>query len=231
MLQNIRRSMALEGLVPFLMMGLVVAGMTSPLVISAISPSPAIAQTKVAQAERKRAVVLDFYNGNSSNRYWSNYYGGGAAGNGLSQKMIESLLEGGKVRVADRGVITKYDWYRTPTSEALKAAKNAGIDYVIVGTVTEFNVESSRSGGGAFGVSIGGKKTVANVELSARVIDTEYGDIIATASGSGQAKKGDGSLNVRGIGGNTSSSNEDRMLNAATNQAMDEMMAKLNDKL
>ena len=217
--------------------GLLFCGFASMALFEAVYADSAIAETlsaetQIAQAQVKRAVVLDFYNGDTGSSYWSGYYyGGGAAGNGLSQKMIEGLIDSGKVRVADRGVITKYDWRRTATSEALKAAKEAGIDYVIIGTVSNFDVTRKRSGGSAFGVSVGGKKTTATVELRARVIETQYGDIVATAKGDGEAKKGDGSLYVRGRGGSSSSSVEEQLLDAAVDQAMDSLMTDLTTKL
>ncbi len=211
--------------------GLMLAGLTSSALLEAFTPNTASAQTRIAQTQTKRAVVLDFYNGDTGNSYWSGYYyGGGAAGNGLSQKMIEGLLDSGKVRVADRGVITKYDWYRTATSEALKAAKDAGIDYVIIGTVSNFDVSEKRSGGSAFGVSVGGKKKTANVELRARVIDTQFGDIVATAKGAGEVKQGSGNLSIRGRGGSSSNSGDEAMLDAAVDQAMEELMDDLTSK-
>ena len=209
----------------------VTAGVSSNALVEAFHPKTATAETQIAQTQVKRAVVLDFYNGDTGNRYWSGYYyGGGAAGNGLSQKMIEGLLDSGKVRVADRGVIAKYDWYRTTTSDALKAAKDNGIDYVIIGTVSNFDVTQKRSGGSAFGVSVGSKKSTANVELRARVIETQYGDIVATAKGVGEAKKGDGSLSIRGRGGSSSSSIEEQFLDAAVDQAMEKLMDDLLTK-
>ncbi|MEM9135818.1 MAG: CsgG/HfaB family protein [Cyanobacteria bacterium P01_F01_bin.42] len=211
---------------------LFLTGLTTIALPESVKDSSAFANPLLAQAATKRAVVLDFYNGDTGSSYWSGYYyGGGAAGNGLSQKMIEGLLDSGKVRVADRGVITKYDWYRTATSEALQAAKDAGIDYVIVGTVSNFDVTRKRSGGSAFGISVGGKKTTANVELRARIIETQFGDIVATAKGAGEAKKGDGNLSIRGRGGSSSSSVEEQLLDAAVDQAMESLMTDLIGKL
>lgn len=210
------------------------AGAIAPMAMAAIperaATASAIAEDK--QTERKRVLVLDFYYGDTGSNYWSGYsYSGSSAGVGISQQLIEKLLESGQVRVADRSVVADRNWGDVSTSQAIEAGRLAGVDYVIIGTVRQFNVES-RSTGVSFG-GIGGRseRQTARVDLAVRVIETATGDIVATASGAAEREASAGGGSFLGIGASSSSSNEGAMMSEAVREAVDLLAVDLLNKL
>ncbi len=77
------------------------------------------------------------------------------------------------------------------------------------------------------GIGGGSSKTKAIVQIDVRLISTASGDILATAKAVGEADQSDSSISIRGIGGNSSSSNEDSLLSAAVDKAVSQMVTKL----
>jgi hypothetical protein len=67
-------------------------------------------------------------------------------------------------------------------------------------------------------------KNTAIVQLTARLIDTETGEIIATAQGQGSASAKSGGTSVLGIGGSTANVNNDSLLTQAANDAVSQMV-------
>jgi curli biogenesis system outer membrane secretion channel CsgG len=184
------------------------------------------------QEEKKRVVVLDFFYGNTSSPYWGSYsYSGRAAGVGISQKLIEGLLEDGSVRVADRSQIADRDYGEVSVSDAVTIGQEIGVDYVIIGTVTEFNVDSRSSGGSFMGIGGSSETNVATVELSVRVIDTATGDIVATARGEAETSSSGSSGSFRGIGGRSDAADTDGLLSDAVNAAVVDLVENLTPKL
>src|SRR4029453_2030793 len=84
-----------------------------------------------------------------------------------------------------------------------------GVKYLIVGSITKFGTEqSSKSvggfglGGGGIGIgSVGTSKGKANVAITARIIDTTTGEIMASAKGDGTSKRSGFLLGGAGGGG------------------------------
>ena len=64
-------------------------------------------------------------------------------------------------------------------------------------------------------------------QIDVRLIGTASGDILATAKLVGEADQSDSNFSVRGIGGNSGSSNEDGLLSAAVDKAVSQMVTKL----
>jgi curli biogenesis system outer membrane secretion channel CsgG len=210
------------------------AGAIAPMAIAGIAEPEAAARAIATdkQTERKRVLVLDFYYGDTGSNYWSGYsYGGSSAGVGISQQLIEQLLESGQVRVADRSVVADRNWGEVSTSQAIEAGRLAGVDYVIIGTVREFNVEN-RSTDISFG-GIGGNSSrqTARVALSVRVIETATGDIIATANGAAEREASSGGGSFLGLGASSRSSNDEAMMSEAVSEAIDALATELLNKL
>ncbi|MEM9772736.1 MAG: CsgG/HfaB family protein [Cyanobacteria bacterium P01_D01_bin.73] len=220
---------------------LIAAGVALPAVAATENPV-AIAEANVAEtinlrekAEKKRIVVLDFFFADPNNRYWSSY-GSGRAGAGISSKVINLLVNEGSVRVTDRSAVAsnerRWYWDGEDVGSAVAIGNALGVDYVLVGTVTEFTAETQRSGGGAFGIRVGSDKKTARVALNARVIDTATSDVVAAASGEAAIEVEEGSGSFRGIGGSQSSSNnEGALMNDAVDEAAAELVSNLAGKL
>ena len=237
----ILRTFAQKRLTRGVFSALLAAGIALPAMAATETPV-AIAEANVAEtinlrekAEKKRIAVLDFFFADANNRYWSSY-GRGSAGAGISARVIDYLLEDGSLRVTDRSAVTDDDnrrwyWDGENVGDAVAIGAALGVDYILVGTVTEFTAETQRTGGGAFGIRIGSDKKTAKVGLRARVIETATSDVIAAARGNAEIEVSEGSGSFRGVGGSQSSSNEGAMMNEAVEVAAQELVDDLVTKL
>lgn len=184
-----------------------------------------------AQAtQKKRIVVMDFDYG-STNSYYNSYRGVGAA-KGISELLINELVNNGTYTVVDRSKLEQVlkQQNRSGSVDAATAAeigKQLGVDAVLIGTITRFNIDKQSGGGGIMGIGGSSSKTKATVQIDVRLISTSTGDILATARATGEAEQGDGSISVMGIGGSSNSSNEDALLSEAVDKAVEQTVKKL----
>ncbi len=205
------------------------------------SVAPAIAvplvpvePVEVAQAQRKlRIAVLDFdFSSISSPQILSAFPG---IAKGTSDIMVNSLVNEGTYSVIERSqiesILAEQDLGasgRVDASTAAEIGKVLGVDAVIVGTVTQFDVQEKRSGfrvGGLFGEKK--RLTTANVQLNVRLISTTTAEILVAAEGSGEADQKDSSTAVLGIGGGSETDNRQQLLSTATRQAIDETVGEI----
>lgn len=211
---------------------LLLTSLSTPIVVvPAIASQPQIAQN--AATSRKRIVIMDFDYGSTgvNSNYWNAYRGVGAA-KGISEILINELVNDGTYTVVDRSRLEQALKARNVTgpidvSTAVEVGKELGVDAVIVGTVTRFNLERQSGGGGLFGVGARSEKTTASVQIDARIISTATGDILATARGTGEADESNSNISVMGIGGGTSGTNEDNLLSAAVDRSIAQLVTKL----
>lgn len=147
------------------------------------------------QGPKARVAVAQF---GTTDRFAS-VYGGWNIGGGLAAQLVTSLIESGRVVVVERAILSKVlieqelgqsrlssPFTQTPAGQLL------GVDYLIVGEVTEF--EERQMGGGAalavmkgFGPKMSGDFTAAHVGIDLRVIDTRTGEILYSHRAQGKA--------------------------------------------
>jgi curli biogenesis system outer membrane secretion channel CsgG len=212
-------------------------------VLTAVLTVPAAAQTS-----RPSIAVLSFDYG-TIQRWWS---GTQDIGEGISDLLVDELVNDGSFRVFERRrlntLLAEQNFQDSdrvdPSAKLAKIGKMLGVKYVVAGSVTKFGTEqSNRSvGGGGFGVGgfglggVGTSKGKANVAITARIIDVETGEIMASAKGDGTSKRsgfllgGAGGGSGGGGGGviNFSSSDfRDTILGEATEAAVKMTVAKL----
>jgi len=185
--------------------------------------APAIAapstSTETKQG-RQRVVVLDFdYSATSDSNYYESYWRRGRA-SGISDLVVNALVDEGTYTIIDNSIVGAQRGYVTDVSRAVAIGREVGVDYVIIGSVTEFNVETETSGGGFLGIGARGRETTANVTLTARMVSTADGAIISSMSGEGSVDDSSTSISIRGIGGGSSSNREDELLSEAVEQAV-----------
>jgi curli biogenesis system outer membrane secretion channel CsgG len=214
---------------------LLLTGMTAPLVSLVGFPEPAIAQKPAAQ--RKKVVIVDFDFANTSDSsYWYGYRGGGAA-RGISELMINKLVNDGSFVVTSRSALENYLRDQKISgaideANAVKIGKALGVDAVIVGTVTRFNIETRRSGGSFFGVGGGSEKTKAVVQLTTRIVDTKSQSIIAAMSGTGESSNSGANASVAGVfSGGSNAGNTDELLSNAADEAVMKVVEEMKRKL
>jgi curli biogenesis system outer membrane secretion channel CsgG len=200
-----------------------------------------------AQSTRPSIAVLSFDYG-TIQRWWE---GNQDIGEGISDLIVDELVNDGSFRVFERKrlntLLAEQNFQDSdrvdPTAKLAKIGKMLGVKYVVAGSVTKFGTEQSSKGigaggfGSAFGVgAVGTKKGKANVAITARIIDVQTGEIMASAKGDGTSKRtgfllggaGGGSGGAGGGVINFSSSDfRDTILGEATEMAVKTTVEKL----
>ena len=207
---------------------LMLAGVSVNAIATPATTQPA---AQLAQATaKKRLVVMDFDYG-TTNSYYTSYRGVGAA-KGISELLINELVNNGTYTVVDRSKLEQVlkQQNRSGTMDAGTAAeigKQLGVDAVLIGTITKFNIDKQSGGRSFMGIGADSQKTKATVQIDVRLIGTASGDILATAKAVGEADQSDSNISVRGISSNSGSSNEDTLLSVAVDKAVSQMVTKL----
>ncbi len=203
------------------------------------------------QAPKKRIAILNFDYATVQN-YVTELYGGNQdVGKGIADLLINSLVPDGVFIVVERKELDKVlaeqnfsNSDRADASTAAKIGKVLGVDAIVVGSITQFGRDDKHEGvgGGGYGLgkyglgNLGVKKAKAVVVISARMVNTSTGEILAVANGKGESKRsgvttGGGGGNWAG-GGNGqldmgSSNFGDTILGEAVHQAVDQMAKDL----
>jgi len=211
----------------------------------------AAAQLAVAQgsARRPRVAVMSFdyatVQSASSAMFGSNI----DVGKGISDLLINNLVKDGTYSVIERAALDKLmteqnfsNSNRADPSSAAQLGKLLGVDYIIIGSITQFGNETKKQnvgggGGGWGGYGIGGighSKSNANVGISARIVNVDTGEIAGVADGAGTSSRSSTSLlggggNWGGFGGGNvdfgSSNFQETIIGEATKKAVDQLTA------
>jgi curli biogenesis system outer membrane secretion channel CsgG len=136
-------------------------------------------------------------------------------GKGITDLLVTDLVKDGTYSIIERAALDKIlkeqnfsNSNRADPTSAAQIGKMLGVDYIVVGSITEFGNETKNTGvggggGGIGGFGIGGFKhsnSKANVAVTARVINIDTGEILAVADGTGQSSRS--STSMLGGGGN-----------------------------
>ena len=137
-------------------------------------------------------------------------------GKGISDMLIDRLVNDGTFRVIERNQIDKIlneqnfsNSNRADPSTAAKIGHILGVDAVIVGDITQFGRDDQSRNIGAmagkwgsgFGLGgVGTHKAKAVVAITARLIDTSTGEILASATGKGESQRSGTNLLGGGAG-------------------------------
>ncbi len=144
-------------------------------------------------AEKPRLGVLRFTN-NTSAGWWS-----GTAGRDLQDMLIAELATMDDFTVLERkeldAVINEQNLGasgRIDPQTRAKLGKLKGAQYLVAGTVSAFEHDTSGGGGGISfkGISIGGKKDKAYMAVDLKVIDVNTGEIADVRTVEATAKSG-----------------------------------------
>ncbi len=196
---------------------------------SAAAPQPPQDQPRIA--------VLEFETQGQASR--------SVAAQNLNSLLIDQLVRDGIYLVAERGAIQailgEQDLGvqgRIDPRTAAQIGQLLGVDAVVIGAVTQFNVSSRESGGGfpvlaplgRSPIAVGATTTDfdATVRLNVRLVSTTTGQILTTASGIGTASQSSSTVTVAGIGGGSEVENQDQLLSQATDQAIIQITPQLN---
>jgi curli biogenesis system outer membrane secretion channel CsgG len=214
----------------------------------------ACAIPSVAQPVKHRVAVLDFGYGTVMTSVQAIFGSNQDIGKGIVDMLINQLVNDGTYRVIERTALDKIlkeqnlsNSDRMNTATAAKIGGLLGADIIITGDVTQFGRDDKNYGGGgggghwgAYGLGrMGLKKAKAVVEVTARMVNVNTGEIVASASGHGESARssadmlgGGGSGWNRG-GGNLdmgSSNFSQSILGEATKQSVTELASNLDAK-
>jgi curli biogenesis system outer membrane secretion channel CsgG len=221
-------------------------GATLVLILATCIPS-AFAQQK------KRIAILDFDYGTVRSYVASVFGADQDVGKGIADLMVDKLVKDGTYTVIERKALDKVlaeqnfsNSDRADSSTAAKIGRVLGVDAIVVGSITQFGRDDKSQGvGGAaiggltgrFGIGgVGTRKAKAVVGVTARMVNTSTGEILASATGQGQSTRSGVSLlgaggSAGGAGGghyDMSSSNfAETILGEAVHQAVDQVVTEL----
>lgn len=159
-------------------------------------------------AQKKRVAVLDFDYATVRSQSDAIFGTNEDIGKGISDLIVEKLVQSGKYSVIERKAIDKImaeqnfsNSDRADSTSAAKIGRILGVDAIIMGSITQFGRDDKNTnvGGGAvsrvsgrFGLGgVGRSEGKAVVGISARMVNTDTAEILATAKGIGEsARKG-----------------------------------------
>jgi curli biogenesis system outer membrane secretion channel CsgG len=228
---NLLAKIAQVSLISMVSMSLIVPAIALPLSHDQDTESQLIAQA----AKKKRVAVLDFDFSTISNPYLLSLFPGLAKG--TSDILVNSLVNTASYSVIERSQIEAILAEQNlgasglvDVSTAARIGRILGVQYIILGSVTQFDVQERNTGvnvGGLFGNKR--RKVQANVKINTRMVDTSTSEIVAAFEGKGSVEQKDGSTSVFGVSGGSSTDNREQLLSEATTIAVAEITSKLSD--
>lgn len=168
-------------------------------------------------AQKKRVAVLNFDYGTVRSGVAAIFGTDVDVGTGISDMLVEKLVEGGAYSVIERKALDKLlaeqnfsNSDRADPASAARIGRLLGVDAIIVGSITQFGRDDRQVGLGGFGGAtsrwgLGGtsvRRAKAVVAVTARLVNVETGEILAVATGNGESKRsGTSLLGAGGSGG------------------------------
>jgi len=204
---------------------------------------------------KKRVAVMDFEYGTVRSAVAAVFGTDQDVGKGISDMLVQRLVTDGKYSVIERKALDKIlaeqnfaNSDRADSSTAAKIGRILGVDAIIIGSITQFGRDDKNTtvgGGGIGGITgrfgIGGvqkRESKAVCNITARMVDTTTGEILAAVTGSGQSKRGGTSLvgaggSAYGAGGGafdmTSKNFAETLLGEAVGQSVTSTATQLDD--
>jgi curli biogenesis system outer membrane secretion channel CsgG len=216
---NDRREYAVNKIMLGGMLALVAAGSATPVLAAGRGDG------------RPVLAVAEFKNDTSAG-WW-----GGGVGRELSGMLSNELSATGDFRMVERSkldsVMQEQDLAasgRVSKSTGARIGKLTGAQYLVMGTVTAFEQNTSSTGGGFsfHGISLGGKHQEAYIAIDLRVVDSETGEIAYTRTIEGRSSGGGVNVGLYrgGFGGNLGHEN-----NTPTGKAIRAALVEASDYL
>jgi curli biogenesis system outer membrane secretion channel CsgG len=176
-----------------------------------------LAPVSMAQ-QKKRVAVMNFDYGTVRSGVAAIFGTDQDVGKGISDLLVQRLVTDGKYSVIERTALDKIlgeqnfsNSDRADSTTAAKIGRILGVDAIIIGTITQFGRDDQHTnvGAGGFGgygskLGLGGvstHKAKAVVGVTARLINTSTGEIMAAVTGTGESTRSGTSLVGAGAGG------------------------------
>jgi len=207
--------------------------------------------SQTPHARKTRIAIMDFDYATVQSSTAAMFGTNVDVGKGITDLLVTDLVKDGTYSIIERAALDKIlkeqnfsNSNRADPSSAAQIGKLLGVDYIIVGSITEFGNETQNrgvggNGGGFDRYGLGGfhhSNSKANVAITARIINIDTGEILAVADGKGQSARSSTSMlggggNWRGSGGGNvdfgSSSFQQTIIGEATKAATDQLSTGL----
>lgn len=152
-------------------------------------------------------------------------------GQNVSNLLVTELVKDGTFRVVERSQLQNIlkeqklaDSGALDPSDAAKAGKVLGVNAVVMGSVTQFTVDSQKHG--MFGIGV--TTNTAKVSLTARLIDASTGEVIFVAEGSGEEENS--GVSVGDIYKSSNQNFQNSLLGTATQKALVGILDQIKDQ-
>jgi curli biogenesis system outer membrane secretion channel CsgG len=199
-------------------------------------PTASANEVQIAQAQnqsRPRIAVLSFDYSGTGNYYW--WDGNTNAAEGVSDLLTNKLVQSGRYTMIERSridaVLQEQNLAasgRIDPSTAAQVGRILGADAVVLGSITRFNLDERGGSGSLFGFGGSSRRRTAEVQLTARIVNTTTSEIVIAAEGVGSADQGSGGFSVPIIGGGSSSAdNDNELLSDAAEAAVEQLSTQL----
>jgi len=233
---------------PPIVLSLLVLGVIRSVALAQDAPPAAAA----APAAKHRVAVMNFDYGTVKTTVAQIFGSDQDVGKGISDLLVQKLVQDGKYSVIERNALDKIlaeqnfsNSDRADATTAAKIGKVLGVDCIIIGSITQFGRDDQHTnvGGGGYGLGkfglggVGTSKAKAVVAVSARMVNTSTGEILAAVTGMGESTRSSTSL-LGGGGGWTgggggsldmgSSNFANTILGEAVRKAVDDTGAQLD---
>ena len=220
-----------------------------PFAIVGLSLLGMLALAAPAAAQSRPTVALMDFDFGTVQHWWS---GNWDIGKGIADLIVDELVNDGTYRVIERkklgAILAEQNFSNSDRADPSAASvaqigKALGVKYIIVGSITRFGTEDKKVGvgggafgGGKFGIGkVGTSKGKATVAITARMIDTSTGEIMASAKGEATSSRsglllgggGGGGAGAIGAVEMGSSDFRDSILGEATEKAVQLVAEKL----
>src|SRR5713101_1655714 len=160
------------------------------VMIPAVLLAAFLASSAFAQAPKKRVAIMDFEYSTVQSAVMEVFGSNVDVGKGICDILVDRLVNDGTYSVIERKALDKLlaeqnfsNSDRADPSSAAKIGKLLGVNAIIIGSITTF-----------------GRDAKAVVQVTARLIDVNTGEILASAQGGGTSKGGGTSLAGMGVG-------------------------------
>jgi curli biogenesis system outer membrane secretion channel CsgG len=225
------------------------------------SSPPATAQSyppAAAGGGKKRVAILNFDYATVQTSVAAIFGTNQDVGKGISDLLVQKLVGDGRYSVIERSALDKIlaeqnfsNSDRADSATAAKIGRALGVDAIIIGSITQFGRDDKSTGvaGGAIGNlaghwgfghgGVGQQNAKAVVGITARLVDTSTGEVLAAVTGQGESTRsglmlGGGGGNSGGAGGGhvdmASSNFGETILGEAVHKAVDNVGQQLDQR-
>lgn len=214
-----------------------VTDVTSPAKAAAANASDIALAPRSTQVGRPSVAVLPFSLG-TVRRWWSPYQWN--VGQGVTDLTVDALVNHTGLEVVERerlaSILAELELSNSGIAEPsvalrVQLGKQAGAQYLVVGSVTQFSYDenTSRAGGhGPLPRAVDLKTGTARVSVTARLIETTTGRIVASSTGDGTVtRRGVHMIGSSAYASTTPSRFEDSAVGEATRAAVKDCVDKL----